>query len=1730
MSRFKSRIGRRVMAVLLSGAMVMSNMTVFAAEVSNDISTDTRGGYYEEAAEASPASETAVESVSETAEAATEAEAATTEAATTTTETTEAGTETETTEAGTETETTETGTEAETTETETTEAGTETETTEAETETEATEVETETEVTEADVQADSVASTQRKNADGKIDVYDFGAEQLDESIYNNQLTEGIINSWYTGVEPGSTSVNIASWRVLDAASNVLLEFNDGGFPTTHRLRSTNKNLTRWDDKSLEFGGILYTGYMYSNKGTTADVYLGVRADAGDILTFAASANTPANANTYTLESPSGEKITQNHTGGDNKGTVLTFYAKESGEYKIYTLTEKLVIARVTVEDTAEIPVTGTVTAPADLAAKEYSVVFTNKQSGAQTVAKVTAGKYTATLNEQYSYEVSLQDANGFIITKGTELSLAKGDGEAEHDITVESVNLVTVTGSITGLPEDVYAKLKLSFSSEKLFVPEPTFEGTNYSMQLEKDVEYTITAEGVNDYALKSDKISAADTATINIEFEKKPVYAITIDSEGATLAELANAEFVFTNLNEEGYVYTFTGPSAIELRDGVYSVEVKNCAPYTQKLTANLKVEGAAVTKKIRFSSEPRTEWNFAAGGEFATAGIDTTIQKKTDEFYGLQIDATNGKFAVRPGSGDVQVNKDTIVKIPVSGPTIVTVTAKSGNTQYTLGGEAATAEVTNYTYTASEPGFVEFVSTAVKDDGKSGSTYLLSIKLTIVHTYKEKLTVGATGCDFTTISEAVKEAAAMDRPNNERVIIEIQPGNYEEMLVIDTPNITLKNANANPSIVPTNKGVDIEATSVRITSYYGHGYTYFSMGNDCKYDPEILAVNKENGYASFENPGSGTTAGSYWNATVSINANGFEADGIIFENSFNQYVSAKAADDVIVPQTSAKEGAVPRAEMAQGDTTVQQKEYVERAAALAIYNNCKQLSFNNCSFIGRQDTLYGGTGVTAAFYDCDVYGGTDYIFGGMTAVFAKCDLVFNTNDQTDSGKKNDVGYITAAQQSSGRGYLMYNCTVTSTKPGVNTASENISKPGYFGRPWSGKNSEVVFYNTIVEQAANKGSLIEAVGWLSTLGGTSDNVYEYGTYEMVEGIDNSSNRAAWSMVIAEPKFKDGTDITVAAFLGDWDAFAGKNMDIVIPTTKVEGITVSNIEAQAYTGSEITPAVVVKDGSKELASGTDYTVAYSNNVNAYLRANAAYASKTAPTVTITMTEGGAKFTKTFDITPVALTDERIKVSASSVIANKQEQKVVPVVIFGDKELELDKDYTVTYTSEGDYTAAGTYNVTVTAVAGGNFTGEVQTSYDIVPEDGGSKTWLTKAKITLPKGVKYSYTGKAHRPIPASVKVGTEELTYGKDYTVQYMNNVSAGKATVTIVGAGGYIGTKSQTFTIAKANIKKEAELSYTKKDLQYTGSGNMLKDLRVVLTSSDFALTANTDYTVTYKYDTKKSTDNVTVTVKAIGTNCSGSISEKFTASPIDLAKAKTDGTLTYDAEMKFSNKGAKVSGLAVGDYKLTEGVDYKVKYKNNKKMDDTPEVTITGINGCTGKDIALTGLSIAPTSLKDVTVIAPVFDVAKVKAKNGIYNCAVKLTVTDYAGAKLKENKDYKVDWAPAQSEFPFTRGNTITVEITPADNAGYTGKQKITYRVAENLKKVNVTVNKDKPLVSGGVVLEAADFTGLTLDKDFVITGYKNNLKKGNATVTIEGIGEYYGTKTVKFKIVE
>ena len=1039
---------------------------------------------------------------------------------------------------------------------------------------------------------------------GKIDVWDFAAEKLDETKYNNMLTEDIINSWYdSSVEKGSAGVTINSFATQD------ILFNASG-RTNNRLRTTNEAITRYDSKSLNFteedGSVTeLKGYVYSNSASTSRVYTGIKLYEGDIVTVYTGSN--GGTSTIYFESPSGE--IQKGTSV-SAGAKLTFYASEYGIYKMYSLDEKLVVYRMYREHTAPILTQGKITAPSSL--EGYKLVFTNNKTGKSESASPAAdGTYNIWLREGYDYSLSLENANGYVITSADKVTVeaqeikttiekekeeevytvVKGDmlkviakkygcsiwdiaklnnlknpdliligqklripskGTATEEVTstgfvsdvkIESVDLVKMTGKITGLDAKALADLKLSFVNEdSIYVPELTIaEDGTITAQLEKGVTYEIVAENINDYYLASaESISLNKNKTQNIKFAAKPVYEVDIQTSGIDDETFANAVMTFTNINEPGYSYTFKPASeTVKLRDGQYSVSVSGVgSAVAQKLTADVKVNKKATSAKVNF--ETLKTWSFEKlNSAYGGAGIETIGDSK---FYsGLVLND-----AVLENKIYLLLNAGGEIKVPVKAGDVVT-----ANYCYCAGfefnGDAATAvdeksgstsQIDTAVYKATEDGYVTI---SAINGTNSTQTYFTSIVVTTPVEYKETVTVGVDK-EYTTINSALEAIAAMDRTDEQRVTIMVDPGNYEEMLVINIPNITIANAaGEKASLELANKGVDITENAVRITSYYGHGYSYYSMGTDCKYDEELLEINKSNGYLAFKNPGTGTTSGSYWNATVVVYASGFEADGIIFENSYNQYISEKEANDVIVLESGNK-GVRPTT---AGDTSVQDRSFVERAAALAITGGCEEIYFNNCKFIGRQDTLYGAETATVAFNKCDILGACDYIFGGMTAVFNECNLVMNTSDNSA-----DVTYITAAQQSTSRGFLFYDCTVTSTTPGVDTASTYASKPGYFGRPWAANTSEVVFYNTTVEAACDQYenvSLIAPAGWLSTLGGESKKMYEYGTKELA-GTDNTASRVSWSTVLTKPELSDGTDIStkdkaVAAFLGSWNPF-----------------------------------------------------------------------------------------------------------------------------------------------------------------------------------------------------------------------------------------------------------------------------------------------------------------------------------------------------------------------------------------------------------------------------------------------------------------------------------------------------------------------------------------------------------------------------------------------------------
>lgn len=986
----------------------------------------------------------------------------------------------------------------------------------------------------------TVANASEVASNGKIDAWDFAATPLDPEVYNNILTEDIINAWYPDVKPGTSGVNTPE------------SFSEGrlawvGGTNSDRLRTTNTKLTRWDegvsltDNTIGDASNLY-GCLYVNSASAAGRYLQLTLTEDDIVTIYMKNDNDGNFINFVND----EGLQNEHRAINGaSGEQVVFNANHAGTYKIYDNSGgKPRYYRILRQDATYAEVSGSIAAP-DTIPAGYELVFTNDYEGSpkSVYVKPEGTSYNVSLPVGYTYTLSLRDANGYIVSSGATLKV-ESENKVTHNAEITAVPLATLSGNIKGLSADALSKLSLRAvpKEEKIYIPEFTIGADGaYSVQLETSVEYDIIAENVNDYSLTSGSSFnlVADTQA-DMEFTAKTVYPITITLDGLSELATSNASITFVNLNDTledkngtityPYSYTFTDKSNINLRDGVYSVTVEKLGadPVAQALTSNLKVDGKAASKTIKF--KPVSSWDFKSDGMTAN---DVKVENC---FRGLRFTAcgfdTKGYLTGKAGS-------EVVVPVKAGDHVAISYCYKA---DFTVNGETMGTN-------SGSTGLIETSEIVIPDNSTSdsivvtinGTTYFTSIVAATVIPYREVVTVG-NGKDFQSVKEAVAYAESMDRPNDEKVTIEIDPGNYEEIVVVKGNNITLKNASQTPSIGLLNKGVDIDENAVRITSYYAEGCAYYSMGSDYCWDAETLAVNKENGYHSTPNPGG--SAANYWNSTVVVLGKDFHADGIIFENSFNQYISQKESEDIVLAQNANfKKG---RDELKNvGDTQVQQRKWVERASALGVCGD--RAVFENCRVVGRQDSLYNREGNRAYFKNCVLMGAVDYIFGGATLAIEDSDLVLNT----EGGNSSDQCYITAAQQSGGRGYLFYNCHIRSAVPGVETASTVESAPGMFGRPWKGGTSETVFFNTTIDATSDgTASMISPVAWSSSLGGKAP-VYEFSTNEL-SGVDNSAKRADWSVLLDSP-YLDGEIITPYLFTkgsDNWDP-AGYNAELL---------------------------------------------------------------------------------------------------------------------------------------------------------------------------------------------------------------------------------------------------------------------------------------------------------------------------------------------------------------------------------------------------------------------------------------------------------------------------------------------------------------------------------------------------------------------------------------------------
>lgn len=329
-----------------------------------------------------------------------------------------------------------------------------------------------------------------------------------------------------------------------------------------------------------------------------------------------------------------------------------------------------------------------------------------------------------------------------------------------------------------------------------------------------------------------------------------------------------------------------------------------------------------------------------------------------------------------------------------------------------------------------------------------------------------------------------------------------------------------------------------------------------------------------------------------------------------------------------------------------------------------------------------------------------------------------------------------------------------------------------------------------------------------------------------------------------------------------------------------------------------FNGTEQKAEIYVKYEGFTLVEGTDYDVTYSPAVDA-------------GTVTVTVKGKGAfegEKSAAYEIKPADLKDATVVFAQDAYTATGKQLKPEFTVKFGDVVIPS-SDYEIAAWGNNDAIGNGSVTIkakdkVVTATASGNVKGEKTATFNIV----GKAMADLDVALTIP-AEGYTYDGKAKEPA-VTVKDGDKVLVEGTDYTVEYADNVAAGKGKVIVTAKGTtYAGSKTAEF-----RIKGEDSQLITGYTIYTKYYGNKDFNLNAKISTGEAG--------VTFKY-TALNPEVATVDVN-------GNVSIKHTG--IAKFKVETVGTVASDPASKTVTVKVKPKKPAVSSLSSTKKGSVKV------------------------------------------------------------------------------------------------------------------------------------------------------------------------------------------------------
>ena len=377
-----------------------------------------------------------------------------------------------------------------------------------------------------------------------------------------------------------------------------------------------------------------------------------------------------------------------------------------------------------------------------------------------------------------------------------------------------------------------------------------------------------------------------------------------------------------------------------------------------------------------------------------------------------------------------------------------------------------------------------------------------------------------------------------------------------------------------------------------------------------------------------------------------------------------------------------------------------------------------------------------------------------------------------------------------------------------------------------------------------------------------------------------------------------------------------------------------------------------------------------------------------------------------------------------------------------------------------------------------------------------------------------------YDGTIKSPTVA-VTLNGESLAENSDYTLEYSLNgkvveeiIDAGEYTISAKGCGNFIGRLSAKYTVTQRDLSNATLTGIENKT--YSGSAQTQN-----LTLSDLGgtLVENTDYTVSYSNNTNAGTATITITGKG---NYTGTITPTFEITPLELADS-SDFYLSYLDQITYRAwEGGGAFTPKVRLYYIsqeqTEGKDYTVAYSNNTNA-GMGSVIVTGMGNFTG---TLTGpLEIFPRPLGKSS--ESFFSVDDDKYNGDALTPNITLRE---AGETLILNQDYTATYSNN------INAGTGSVTVTGINN--YENRLSKNFTIYKRgMGDASISTIADQEY-TGSYITPTPTITyngkTLTKEKDYTLK-YSNNFDiTTRALVTITGTGNFSGSTTKNFKIVQ